>query len=368
MYRFERIEPTKEDWKRIEGAYDSTCYQTEKWYVYLKRIGVKPFIVAVYEVKNEGVKELTSERIGYFLGEKMWLGIPMITAPIEGIGTYTQGLNMLHETSNAERIEIYQALAEWIFAKHYALAMQVDDWQLRRDTPEWIPDEEFHHEVIEQYGLPYEFRPTLHVPVNKSEDELWAGLSYKSCKYCVNKANKLGLDVREITRYEDIPAFCKVHFNQVKEVCAGHGKRPKPAQKEKRMRALCESLFPDRVMMIECVGKDENGVEQIMSTGIYCIDKGQCSYWTGASYKRYQKYCPNELMVWEAMKRLSARGAGDLNFGGIAPYKLKFGTIYAYVPRLKFAKYKVLLNFSHNMKQIYRFVKRIIIDPLRKIG
>ena len=349
MYRFERIEPTKEDWKRIEGAYDSTCYQTEKWYVYLKRIGVTPFIVSVY------AKE---EQIGYFLGEKMWLGVPMVTAPIEGIGTYTQGLNMLRETSEAERIEIYQALAEWIFKKGYAWTMQVEDWQLRRDSAEWIPYEEFHHDLIEQYGIPYEFRPTLHVPVNKSEEELWAGLHYKSCKYCVNKANKLGLVVREITRFEDIPAFCKEHYKQLKEVCEGHGQRPKPAQSESRMRAVCESLFPERVMMLEVVGKDDNGVEQIMSSGIYCIDKGQCSYWTGASYKRYQKYCPNELMVWEAMRRLSARGAGDLNFCGIAIYKLKFGTIYAYVPRLKYARYRVLLNWTQILKDFYYKVLR----------
>lgn len=358
-YRFERINPTQEDWGRIEGAYDSTCFQTQEWYTYLRRIGIKPFIVAVYADEKQ---------IGYFLGEKVWLGIPMITAPIEGIGTYTQGLNMLRKTSETERIEIYQALAQWIFAKRYALTFQVEDWQLRRDSAEWMPNEEFHHEVIEQKGLPYEVRPTLHVPVNKSEEELWAGLSYKSCKYCVNKANKLGLQVREVERFEDIPAFCKIHYDQVKEVCMHKGMRPKPAQAESRMRALCESMFPDRVMMIECVGKDENGVEQIMSTGIYCIDKGQCSYWTGASYQRYQKNCPNELMVWEAMKRLSARGAGDLNFCGIAPYKLKFGTVYAYVPRLKFAKYSILLNFSHNLKRLYGLLKRLIIDPLRKIS
>ena len=346
-----------EDWKRIEGAYDSTCYQTEKWYVYLKRIGVKPFIVAVYA---------DAEQIGYFLGEKMWLGIPMVTAPIEGIGTYTQGLNILRETGDAERIEIYQALAEWIFKKHIALAFQVDDWQLRRDTAEWIPKEEFRHEVIEQYGLPYEFRPTLHVPVNKPQEELWAGLSYKSCKYCVNKANKLGLEVREITNYEDIPAFCKVHYDQLREVCEGKGQRPKPTQSEKRMRTLCESLWPDRVMMLECVGKDENGKEQIMSSGIYCIDKGQCAYWTGASYKRYQKYCPNELMVWEAMKRLSARGAGDLNFGGMATYKLKFGTVYGYVPRLKFAKYVFLLNWTSDLKIIYHKIVKGLVETIKR--
>lgn len=113
MYKFKKIKPTAEQWREIEGAYDSTCYQTEKWYAYLKWIGIKPFIVSVYA---------DEEQVGYFLGEKVWLGVPMVTAPIEGIGTYTQGLNMLRETSEEMRIEIYQALARWIFA-HTNLVM-----------------------------------------------------------------------------------------------------------------------------------------------------------------------------------------------------------------------------------------------------
>lgn len=138
---FQVIQPTAEDWQRMEGAAESTCFHTEKWYTYLKRIGVKPFIVEVNELVSEGVSELRSDRIGYFFGEKMWLGVPMIVAPVEGIGTYTHGLSMLRPTSEAERIEIYQALAEWIFQKGYAWTMQVDDWYLRRDSAEWIPYE-----------------------------------------------------------------------------------------------------------------------------------------------------------------------------------------------------------------------------------
>lgn len=56
-YRFKKIEPTKEDWKAIESAYDSTCYQTESWYKYLRRIGVRLFVAAVYvATKDERVK------------------------------------------------------------------------------------------------------------------------------------------------------------------------------------------------------------------------------------------------------------------------------------------------------------------------
>ena len=104
-----------------------------------------------------------------------------------------------------------------------------------------------------------------------------------------------------------------------------------------------------------------------MSTGIFCFDKGLCAYWTGASYQRYQKYCPNELMVWEAMRILNERGAGDLNFCGCADYKLKFGTIYAYVPRLMFAKYAFLGSYSEKLILQWRAVRRNTLDVVARI-
>ena len=118
--------------------------------------------------------------------------------------------------------------------------------------------------------------------------------------------------------------------------------------------------------MLEVIGKDDNGVKQIMSSGIYCIDKGQSIYWTGASYQRYQKYCPNELMVWEAMKLLHQRGGGELNFGGMATYKLKFGTFYEYVPRIAFAKYNWMLNILPWLKLQYHSIKRLIAKIVGK--
>ena len=183
----------------------------------------------------------------------------------------------------------------------------------------------------------------------------------------VHKAQKLELYVREVDCYDEIGRFCKIHYDQLKEVCARKGTRPKLAQKEFRMRALCESLFPDRVMMVECIGKDDNGVEQIMSTGIFCMDRGECSYWTGSCYRRYQKYGPNELMVWEAMRRLNERGAGDLNFGGCAAYKLKFGTIFAYVPRIMFAKYSFLLNYTGKLIKLWRQFRHKTVDVIMQM-
>lgn len=352
MYQFKHVIPSIEDWKRIEESKDSVCYTSEQWCKYLAAIHYSVYVIKVCK---------DGKMLGYFIGERIWRGFWILAAPWDGIGTYTQGLVMMTPISEEMRISIYQQLAEWVFANKIAVMMQVDDWQLRRDSVEWIPYEVFKQETLERLGMPYSVRPTLYLPIaGKSEEELWAGLHYKSCKYSINKANKLGLYVRRITDKNEIKRFAQYHHKQLVEVCAKQGMRPKPSQSQKRMQMLCESLFPDRVIMLECRGKDENGVEQIMSTGIFCIDKGECIYWTGASFQRYQKYCPNELMVWEAIKIIREMGGGVLNYGGMASYKLKFGTIYTYVPRIVFTKYKWTYQLKLFAKNTFFNVRKAI--------
>lgn len=358
MYSFQETVPNQEVWTRIEDAYDSTCFQTRKWCIYLDRIGYRPYIV---EVSQE------DDIIAYFIGTKIGHGISAVCAPMDGVGTYTQGLSSMRQLSEDERITIYQDLSRWLFSTHRALFLQVDDWQLSRTFSEWIPNEQFHQVTLDEKGIPYTVRPTLYVPVNTSEEEMWAGLHYKSCKYSINKAHKHGLYVREITRFEDIADFTDIHYKQLVEVCARKGTHPKPSQHRNRMQALCESLFPDRVIMLEVIGKDENGKEQIMSSGIYCIDKGECSYWTGASYQRYQKYCPNELMVWEAMRLANQRMGGVMNFCGMHSYKLKFGTVYAYVPRLIFTKYTWLRKAKIYAQRIYFFFRNSMVNVTLRV-
>lgn len=352
VYGFQSIIPSERDWAIIEASEDSTCYHSKKWSDYLRLIGFHVFVLKVFQEQK---------LIGYFIGEKIWRGVTIVASPYEGIGTYTQGLIMMQDVSFEVRLEIYIALSKWLIDNHISSYFQVDDWQMREESAEWDADKAYLNKRLSESGIRYDIRPTLFVSLNKSVEELWSGLHYKSCKYCINKARKLGLKAIVIDKAEDISEFVDVHYNQLLEVCRRKGVKPKAAQERKRMLALCESLFPDRVLMIKVVGPDEEGVIQNMSSGIFCIDKGECSYWTGASYQRYQKYCPNELMVWEAMRMLSEKGAGDLNFCGMANYKLKFGTIYAYVPRLIFSKYSWLYDAKNLAKRLYHRSRKLLL-------
>ena len=58
---------------------------------------------------------------------------------------------------------------------------------------------------------------------------------------------------------------------------------------------------------------------------------------------------------------MSERGAGYLNFCGMANYKLKFGTIYAYVPRIIFTKHEWIFRGKNFAKKLYHATRRKIV-------
>ena len=352
MYTFRRIQPTESDWQQIESSCDSTVFHSRKWCDYLSRIGKK---VVCFSVAEDG------EIIGYFVGVRKWVGVTMICAPMQGTGTYTQGLCFKMPISGDKRVEIYKTMANWLFENHIASYLQVDDWNLRSTYSDWVPTETWKDVLLEDHAVEYTVRVTLYLDTNKTEDELWSGLHYKSAKYSINKANKLGLKVRFIDKYEDIPRFSRVHSEHIKNVHQRHGTRPKLTESRNRIQKLCESLYPDRVLMAQVHGVDEEGKEQIMASSVFGYDKGECTYFTSGSYSQYlKKYCPNEIMLWEALKVIQGRGASDLNFGGMNSYKLKYGCVYAYVPRLYFYKYGVVKDFEVFALKLYHKLRHLI--------
>lgn len=357
-YIFKRIKPTELDWSLIESAADSTVFHSKGWNDYIIRIGYRPFVVEVH---------FENHLIGHFVGQKIWLGVKIVAAAYDGLNTFSQGLVTRFPISNDERIVIYYYLYKWLLENNIASYLQIDDWQLREDSSVWINQNDYENQLVIANLLKkaclgddfsFKIRETLHVDLRLSEEELWSNLHYKSCKYCVNKAKKNGLTINIIKKNDDIDGFVDVHYDQLCDVFKRKGfRKPLVAQGKKRMHAICQSLFPDRVLMIQVLGKDDTGEQQIMSSGIFCMDKGESCYFTGASYQRFQKYCPNELMVWEAMRILHNHGAGDLNFLGPAQYKLKFGTIYGYMPRLIFTRHKWIYKSKAKIKKCLKIMR-----------
>jgi hypothetical protein len=349
-FLFEIITPTAEDWKLIVNSPESTCFHSEGWFNYLQKIHRKPFVVRI-------MSDIT---IGYFIGAKRWLGVNIVESPAIATGTYTTGLCLLERISPEERVNIYQALYRWLRKEMHTNYMQVCDWQLHTTHDEFMPPSEWHHPVLDNANIHYSVRSTFYVDTRKSESELWDNLNYKSCKYSINKARKEGLTVEIIKRAEEIPAFVDIHRHQIEDVFARKGMKPMPYQKKQHLLSLCQSLFPDNILMLKVMGNDENGHAECMSTAIFCPGKSASTYFTGASFRQYMKNCPNELMVWEGMRLLNERGAGDLIFTGIAHYKKKFGTSYAYLPVIVFTQYTFLFTLRNRLKKLYGTMRNVI--------
>lgn len=341
--QFEIIKPSSQDWRRIESSPDCTCFHMQGWNNYLENLGRHLLVVKI----------IADEVEGFFLGARRWLGIRIIESPPISTGTYTQGLCMMAVITIEQRVEIYQSLYQWLHKNHHVGYMQVSDWQLHTTHDDYIDPTQWNLPVLDNAKVLYSVRSTFYVDTRKSEEELWNNLNYKSCKYSINKARKEGLSVVSVERPEEIPAFVEMHRHQIEDVFNRKSMKPMPYQKKEHLLSLCQSLFPDKILMLKVLGKDETGIEQCMSTAIFCPGKNASSYFTGASLRQYMKYCPNELMVWEGIHLLHEKGYGDLIFGGTAHYKKKFGTSYAYLPVMVFTPYTILFSLRYHAKIFY---------------
>lgn len=341
-YTFRRIVPESADWERIEAASDSTVFHTRNWDDYVRRMGRKPLVV---EVLAQG------KPAGYFIGARMWAGIRIVMAPMMGMGTYSQGLCMLEPVTRSERIGIYLQLVDWFYATRLADYVQVCDWQMHTDLEDgprgWKdPD-------LDAAGIHYNARATYYLDTRKSEEELWSGLQYKSCKYPINKARKNGLRVTFVDHEEDIDAFVDRHYEHIRDMLARKNSRGLACQRKENISALCHALYPDKGLLAQVIGPDENGRELSMASGIFAAGKAGSSFFTAGSYKRYMNQSPNELLVWEAVRRLHGEGAGDLIFGGTAHYKKKFNPQLAVIPVMVFSRFRFLTTLYARFKRLY---------------
>ncbi len=322
MYEFELINPSEADWKTIEGTYDGTVYKTKAWFDYLVFQQCKPFIVKIHK---EGVL------LGYFVGELLKRGLWTLGSPLEGVGTGNQGLSMLQQTNTEERIAIYKELASWVFRNKFAVWIQVEDWQLLMKD-------------LEGSGLVVEGHDASWIDLSVDEETMFARMDKKSCRYKVNKAIKEGVVIRESSNPD---LFLDTHYDQCLSVM--HGKGLEPLRSKEHLRELIKLLYPKYLLLLEAVTPDG----KIIATGIYATsDKSACSF-SSASYREYTQFCANELIRWEAFKRCKARGASFFNNNGCMPFKLKFGALRDYRPRIIFAKYRGLSFMRQFFKDLY---------------
>lgn len=342
---FSVISPSPSDWVEIESCVDATVFHTKSWDAYLSSLGKKHIVIAI---SDENLS-----RVGFFIGTKSWLGVRIIGSPGGGAGTFAQGLCLKEEVDVEDRIHIYQELVAFCFKRHLAGYIQITDWRLMNVEEDMDARMTWSMPVLNQLGIYYSLRISFFIDTRLPEDVLWDNLKYKSCKYPIHKAQKLGLVVKRIESEKDITSFIDIHSELVDDVSRRKKVKRHVHHNKKHLSALCKALFPDRVIMLQVLGTADDGLQHVMASSIFCIGKAASTYFSGASKEIYMKYCPNELMVWEALKILNQSNAGDLILGDVAHYKKKFGPMYGYMPMMVFTKYPFLKGIRGRLKRFY---------------
>lgn len=215
--------------------------------------------------------------------------------------------------------------------------IEVEDWQLSMED-------------CEGQRVRFKGHDTGYTDLTPSEEEIEHSFEYKSCRYMMNKAKKLGITIRETL---DPQAFLDLHWEQHKDVMSRKGiETPKP---KSNLQKLIDAAYPDHLLLMEAVSPEG----EVISTAMTTYDNHNAHFFARANFGKDLKWSANELLMWESMKYCKAKGAKFFNHSGVGSFKLKFGTIRLWKPRLYFAKYAWLIPAREVCWDIYHRFRKL---------
>ncbi len=323
-YSFEITNQKNIDWKKIESCYDHTVFKTKEWMDFLiETQSIDPFVLKIID---------KDQLIGFFVGEKFTKLFNIVASPFEGWTTSYQGLSMLIPISNEDRIIIYKDLINFLFKNRICSVFQASDWQLDLDA-------------VKNSGLRYEIIRSYRLDLTQTEDQIYKKFSSSSCQYSIRKSQKNGVVIR---KSEDIDQFVQQYYTQLTEVF--EKQKLKPTYKIDRIGSLIEKLdHSENILLLEAVSSE--GI--CIATGIFIGDNNLAYFWGGASYTKYQSLCPNEPIMYEAIKYWKRNGYKEFDLGGIRKYKEKYGPDYIEKPKIVASKYQGILELKNIAKKAY---------------
>jgi len=158
------------------------------------------------------------------------------------------------------------------------------------------------------------------VSLSPGEDELFKRLD-STTRTGVRKARRGGLEVRFSTDWQDLRAFCR--FNDLTR--RRHGLPPQPLRFFRNLQDAVMAAGRGMVAVASRQGRD-------LAAAVFFTWNRTAYYKYGASALRGQEFRPNNLIMWEALRKLSAEGFASLCLGrteveneGLRRFKLGWG-------------------------------------------
>ena len=307
-----RCEPfagTLDDWGEVLATFsDREIFQTPAWIRFLAESqGAEPVVLTL---KDGG------EAVGYFAGLiARKAGLRILGSPFVGWSTERMGFRLLPGVSRRAAI---MATANYAYKELGCAHIELTD---RNIVPADLIDTGFRHVVYRSSA----------VDLTPDEDVIYSRMSSKSCRYCIRKAQRLGVVIEEAHDEQ----FADEYYAQLCDVFAKQSLVP--TYRKQRVQSLIRHLMPTGNLLL-LRAREPQG--RCIATGIFLGMHETAYFWGNASWRQDQHFCPNEMIHWYGMRYWKQRGIRNYDLCGGGLYKRKYGSHPVESYRLWKSKYR----------------------------
>lgn len=266
-------------------------------------------------------------------------GFKIVGSPFPGWSTVYMGLDVY---DNKLKSIILNDLIPFVMADTKCSYLQICDRDFSSD--ELAP-------ICRKYGGLIEYSDTLELGIEGDDD-----IQYKKmktdCRNFVRQFERRGAKIEEAA---PDASFAEEYYDQLKDVFAKQNFVP--TYTVDKVKCLLKHLSKaDNVYCLRVI--DPQGTK--IASSIFPGFNHKMFFWGGASLRPYQKYRPNEYMIYKAMHYWRERGCTEFDMVGNRAYKKKFGSWEVSYPSIIIPKYKILVPLKNIAASLYYFTGRIL--------
>lgn len=327
MIHLERLKMNEVPWQDLDQYKDRNIFQTEAWIRFVAEAQNAEPVVAT--IKDDG------EIIGYYTGLlTKKLGLKILGSPFDGWTTTYMGLNLI---PCIDLQPVLDALQKFAFKQLGCRIVQI--------SQRCFTDEDFTNS---SYSV-INYR-NLEIDLTKDEDQIFSKMN-SAKRRGIRKAAKLGVTVEEATA----DGFVEEYYAQLMDVFSKQTLRPTYTMG--RVKTLVKNVYPDGNLLLLRARSPEG---KSIASAIFPGFNDMMIFWGGASWRKYQKYRPNETLMWHAIKYWKARGIKTFNLGGWADYKIQYGGEKFNGVILLKSKPGFLVSQHNNAKKFHKLYRKTL--------
>lgn len=333
MYEFEHIDINDLDIDEYYSFERKSIFTRLEWIRFIMEdSAANPIIL---RIKRDSIF------IGYFSALMIRkFGVKIIASPFRGWSTCFMGFDTLVDN----KTEILKDLTGYLFKKFGCLYIE-------------IVDRDISVEQAQAAGFNCASVATLELDIDKSDEEIFK--NFKSvCRNRIRQFDKKGASLEHALPDDQ---FAEEYYEQLKDVFAKQGTLPTYSV-DKVKRLLHHLSGTDMLLCLRV--RDPDGLS--IATSIFIGYNKKFFFWGGASLRPYQHYCPNEYMMWYAIRYWRDKGCSIYDMVGVRDYKRKYNPEEKRYARVTISKYAILIVMRNMALKGYYLLLRFKGFLLRK--